>query len=188
MQKLLRRMPPLEIENFPSAFFLEPSKEEFFTVSSYSPMAEASLIHSEFFRKKKTLLVFPSQRELESFKKASFFLDPTWFVRELRGHQMYPSEKVLSNEKALRERLSFCYEAQKDAPHLFVTTICDLSQKTLPLETFKKKSFYFEVETSQLPTNLSSFFESLGYTSAPFCESVGSFALRGGMFDIFSPA
>ena len=182
-------MPQLNVQNFPEVTPLWPSQvQNPCHITCYpSAMAWASFIHSPYFHSRKTLLVFPSRKVLRQFQKAFFFLDPQTPLIALEGWQTYPSAQWLPHEASLSERMKWLATAQKKAPSLLASTIYDLSQKTLPLTVFQKHCFSFRVQKDPLPQDLKSFFHSLGFQQAPLCEVPGTYCLRNGLFDVFSP-
>jgi len=70
---------------------------------------------------------------------------------------------------------------------VFVAPIKGLAQKTLPHEILFEESHEFK-KGDELPSQLPSFLAKLGYQSVPLVEDPGTFSVRGGIVDIFSPA
>ncbi len=178
-----------QIQNFPSLQDLEgDSLKSCFTVNSFSsPMIWALLVQSKLFQKEKILFIFPSHKDILDFQEALFFLDPQKSLISLKGFKTYPSSQWLPSERELCQRMKWLYEAQKQEANLLCATVCDLSQKTLPFKVFKDHITSWSLK-DKIPLNLKSFFNSLGYKETVFCETPGTYALRGGLFDVFSPA
>ena len=180
---------PYQIQNFPSLFPSKDfsSKAHWDLVSSPSPAVWAFLAQSELFQSEKTLFIFPSHKDILDFKEALFFLDPQKTVTTFAGWQTYPSSQWLPNERDLCQRMKWLYDAQKNEKNLLCATVCDLSQKTLPLKVFQEHVSLWCLQ-DKTPSDMRGFLNQLGYKEAPFCENPGTYALRGGIFDIFSPA
>ena len=91
---------------------------------------------------------------------------------------LYPSPQLIAQRVGFLHRL---LHAQKG--DIFI--VSQHTQKTLPVEVLQSNSQPFQIGgPCPLPERL----EQLGYTSSSLVEDVGSYARRGGVLDIFSPA
>lgn len=135
-------------------------------------------------------------QDLSSAQKLLHFLDlfsgflgePPRKVFLLPPHDISPYSGLYSSRPAMLQRLSWLFHASLGEPgSVFIATPKSLSQMTLPPEVFLENIRFFK-KGDALPTDLGSYLSSLGYLSAPLVEDPGTFSIRGGIVDIFSPA
>src|SRR5512143_3392149 len=74
-----------------------------------------------------------------------------------------------------------------DKASLVVTTIAAVSQRLLPRRTLGEVSQYLVACEEVERDNLLKILLNLGYSSVPLVEDRGTFAVRGGILDIFPP-
>ncbi|MGE0528257.1 MAG: hypothetical protein AB7P49_14405, partial [Bdellovibrionales bacterium] len=92
------------------------------------------------------------------------------------------------NRRALARRLRWLWRAHNARPgDIFVASVEAWVQRTLPYSTLSKNAFSFR-RGDEIPADLSAWLEARGYVHVPIVEDVGTFAVRGGIVDVFSPA
>ncbi len=95
---------------------------------------------------------------------------------------LYPNRRVIAG------RLSWLWKAQNAKPgDIFIAPIEALIQRTLPYNTLARRAFCLH-RNDVLPAEFTAKLEALGYDNVPIVEDVGTFSIRGGMVDVFSPA
>ncbi len=95
---------------------------------------------------------------------------------------LYPNQKIIA------ERLRWLYHAQNaKAGQIFIASQLGLLQKTLPIAVFNENTLLLEKGES-LPAQFSELLARLGYVSVPLVEDPGTYCIKGGVIDIFSPA
>jgi len=100
----------------------------------------------------------------------------------------YGSDRYVNPGLARRQRLyALSRLADPDLRTVVVTTLQGLSQKTLPPTELKSSSIGLEVNTEHDLDDLVSRLEDLGFHKTAAVEEEGSFALRGGILDVFAP-
>ena len=95
---------------------------------------------------------------------------------------LYPNRRVIAG------RLGWLWRAQNArAGDIFIAPIEALIQRTLPYEVLSHKALRLGKNAS-LPDRFAQALELLGYDNVPIVEDVGTFSMRGGIVDVFSPA
>jgi transcription-repair coupling factor (superfamily II helicase) len=134
------------------------------------------------------LVVTSTLEEAESFVASLQFFDPLLTAKILPPFDFGPYSNLYPSPKTIAARLRWLHSAREArGGEIFVATVGALMQKTAPFEFFSSHI----VELSKggsLPENFSDQLVRYGYSAAPTVEDVGSFSLRGGILDLFSPA
>ena len=86
------------------------------------------------------------------------------------------------------QRLSAFWAMAEGTAPLIVATVESLLQRTLPPDLLADHAVTVETGKQYDLNELADKLAALGYTRCQQVEGVGQFALRGGIFDIFSPA
>ncbi len=134
------------------------------------------------------LVVLPTEKDCEKFEQQLRFFNPSVESFLLRGFDVSPYSNLYPRTQNISSRVSWAHFAQQARPgQIFIAPIMALLQKTIPTEILSQNSHVYGPQM-ELPTNISHFLTGLGYVSVPIVEDVGSFALRGGIVDVFSPA
>ncbi|MGE4133234.1 MAG: transcription-repair coupling factor [Bdellovibrionales bacterium] len=95
---------------------------------------------------------------------------------------LYPNRRVIST------RLSWLWAAQNAKPgEIFIAPQEALLQRTLPYTELARRVLKLKREDT-LPEGLHQRLEDSGYVNVPVVEDIGTFSIRGGIVDIFSPA
>lgn len=134
------------------------------------------------------LVVVPDLKAAQRFQTSLRFFSP-----ELKSHVL-PSFDVgiysglHPNRRVLAQRLNWLWKAQNaKTGDLFVAPVEALIQRTMPYQSLHSKTLALSTN-EELPADFSAQLEALGYSSVPIVEDVGTFAVRGGIVDVFSPA
>lgn len=134
------------------------------------------------------LVVLANPKEVSLFEEHFRFFDSTTPVTILPSFDVSPFSGLYPGAQQISSRLHWLHRANKPEPrHIFVASIDALLQRTLPPTVLKAHSHEYR-KGSDLPMELGRALERLGYQAAPIVEDVGTFSIRGGIVDIFSPA
>jgi transcription-repair coupling factor (superfamily II helicase) len=158
---------------------------------SSSPMALSFFLsqsHSKKINDLPHLVVVPSLADANRFQQILDAFDPLRQSVLLPAFDVSPYSGLYPSPHTVAERLSFLARTREAKPgDIFVSTIDALSQKTLPRKVFD--SFSRRLRTGdELPDELGTWLDDIGYQSAPIVEDRGQYAVRGGIVDIWSPA
>ena len=147
-----------------------------------------SQAHSLDITKTPQLVVVPTSKEAEELERHLCFFDPEIPVSILSAFDVSPYSGLYPNARAISARVRWAYEAQNPGlRHIFIAPVTALLQRTIPPEILKENTLTF-AKGRDLPSELSRALGDLGYQSVPVVEDEGTFAMRGGIVDIFSPA
>ena len=134
------------------------------------------------------LLVLSEESEMESFTQAVRFFNPEIEIHCLRGFDVSPYSQLHPHPRIMCERMNWLYRAQNATRgEIFLTTIHGLSQLTIPLEAFLEHTKILQLN-NELPSNFLELLHSYGYYSVSYVEDFGSYCVRGGIIDVYSPA
>ncbi|MES2965853.1 MAG: transcription-repair coupling factor [Bdellovibrionota bacterium] len=147
-----------------------------------------SQAHSLDMTKPPQLVIVPTAKEAELLERHLSFFDPEIPVSILSAFDVSPYSGLYPNSRAISARVRWAHEAQNPGlRHVFIAPIAALLQRTIPPEVLRAKTLRF-AKGRDLPAELSRALGDLGYQSVPVVEDEGTFAIRGGIVDIFSPA
>ncbi len=134
------------------------------------------------------LVILPTDRAAECFQEELAFFNPELSTKLLSSFDVSPYSGLYPNARLVAARMGFAFAAQNSSTQqIFICSTAALIQRTLPPSVLR--SNYLTLKLSQeLPKEFSKVLIKLGYQSAPVVEDIGTFAIRGGIVDIFSPA
>jgi len=105
----------------------------------------------------------------------------------LPPHDISPYSGLYSSRTYMMQRLQWLAHAGfAGKGGVFIAPIKALAQKTLPADVLLDHTREFS-KGDELPSQLGTYLSKLGYESVPLVEDAGTFSLRGGIVDIFSP-
>ena len=159
-------------------------------VGLHSPLSLALLLlqTDTAYSKNPQLAVFATEKESEKFHESLELFSPTTKAIHLPAFDVGVYSGLYPNQKMIAGRLRWLHRAGKAKPgEVFTATQESLCQLTLPFDVFNSKSFNIN-KGEDLPSDLHEILEKMGYQSVPTVEDYGSFAIRGGILDIYSPA
>lgn len=140
------------------------------------------------FTRRPQLILVPTAKEAAAFEVNLRFFDPEIPVSILPAFDVSPYSGLYPNTRTVSGRVRWLHEAIKAEPRrLFIAPVEALLQKTMPAECLRRNSVTFKIN-DDLPAELSRKLSDLGFQSTPVVEDEGTFAIRGGIVDIFSPA
>ncbi|MCB0356640.1 MAG: DEAD/DEAH box helicase, partial [Bdellovibrionales bacterium] len=156
----------------------------------HSPMALAPLIAERFARglKQPLLIVMNEETQIEQLIEDVLFFNPDFKYVVLPAFDVSPYSNLYPNPRIIGQRLRWLFEADRGTHQfVFFTTLHGLLQKTLPYNQLKTHSFTLKKGEELVPL-LTDKLHQLGYHLAPVVEDIGTFSIKGGIVDIYSPA
>lgn len=170
---------------------LEKNKRVF-NISGASAGAAASFFLSQSLSKK--IADLPRVVIVSSLDRAlSFEQELRFFSTHLRIHVLHPWDVspfsgLFPSPEVRNSRAKFLYWASmSQKSDIFIVPVTALLQLSAPFFEFRKRVRKLS-SGDELPTDLASYLNSLGYQSAPVVEDIGQYSMRGGIVDIYSPA
>ncbi len=116
------------------------------------------------------------------------FIQPEVRTTLLPGFDVGIYSNLYPNRRSTCARVRWLWEAQNAKPgQIFIATADALVQRTLPYQSLSQRAFKLG-HSDALPEDLSPRLEALGYLNVPLVEDTGTFSIRGGIVDVFSPA
>ncbi len=165
-------------------------------VISSDPHVSAALLLGQSLSAQKSSHNLVITKDLGSAQKLISYLDLFGSFLNLRPapvfllppHDISPYSGLYSSRPAMLQRLRWLYYASMPPPGaIFIAPLKALAQFTLSQDLLLNSAQFFKKGDS-LPENWAFYLSTLGYKSVPVVEDAGTFALRGGILDIFSPA
>lgn len=148
----------------------------------YLAQATASSINA-----RPNVVVTSDQASCDAFLEALNFFDSSLTAAQLPPFDVGVYSNLYPNQRVIARRLNWLFAATRARPgQIFVATLEGLLQKTLPYGVFTKNCLELE-RTSDFGGAPSDKLNQLGYVSVPTVEDVGTYSVRGGILDVFSP-
>lgn len=180
---------PWKVENSLDRFFRnrEPSIE---IVGTDSPTLLAGLLSlpKVALNEKPHLIMVGNANQAEKLVTSIKFITPQLKPIVLPSFDVGIYSGLYPNRRVIAGRLAWLWRAQNAKPgDVFIAPVEALVQRTLPYQTLAHKAMRLG-KNDALPSDFASQMEALGYDNVPIVEDVGTFSIRGGIADVFSPA
>lgn len=134
------------------------------------------------------VLVFATDSEAKRFERAVCFFSNRWSVDHLPSFDVSPYSGLYPNPRTVAERVRWVYRVALPTPfHFYTASVASLSQRTINQQDLRANVHKFR-KMHDIPSTFAETLVRLGYSSTPLVEDIGSFAIRGSVVDIFSPA
>ena len=131
------------------------------------------------------LVIVPSAKEAEELERHLDFFGSTENTFVLPGFDVSAYSGLYPNSRGISARVRWAYEARAAKPGtIFIATAEALLQRTIPPKVLKAHTLIFRKD-DDLPSDLARALSRLGYQSVPVVEDEGTFAIRGGIVDIY---
>ena len=134
------------------------------------------------------LVILPDDEAAKSFQESLAFFNLENSSRLLSSFDVSPYSGLYPGHRKIAERMSFVFSAQNSSNQMiFISSVPALMQRTLPPQVLRSNFITLRL-SQELPKDLAKLLSKLGYQSSPVVEDIGTFAIRGGIIDIYSPA
>jgi len=134
------------------------------------------------------IIVFATEAEAENFRSSVGFFSETHRVLHLPSFDVSAYSGLYPNPRTVAARVAWLWALiSSDQKTLLTATVESISQRTLPQRLLKSSALKFR-RNQELRSDFAKELTRLGYHQTPLVEDVGSFAIRGSVVDIFSPA
>lgn len=170
--------------------FLKGPKSSLDIVGTDSPVYLAGLLLDDRVRWSKSphLVIVPNAEQAEVLQSALQFFDPKVSADVLTGFDVGLFSGLYPSRRLMADRVGWLWRASQAKPgDIFIAPIEFLLQKTLPFAELSRRHLTLSKNESLLD-NLAEVLGSWGYVQAPLVEDVGTFSMRGGIVDVYSPA
>lgn len=134
------------------------------------------------------VFVFATDADAADFESAVRFFSNGLRVSHLPSFDISAYSGLYPSPRTVASRIHWLWNLAAKAPDtLFTATVESLSQRTIPKTVLLMSGLKYR-KGQDISETLSDDLLRLGYQSSPLVEDVGSFAIRGSVVDIFSPA
>lgn len=134
------------------------------------------------------VIVVPTSQAAADLEAHIRFFDRDTRISLLPAFDVSPYSSLYPSARITSSRIRWAHEAQNPGfRHIFIATAEALMQRTLPPESLFDHSFAFR-KNDDLPADLQRLLTRMGYQATPIVEDEGTYAIRGGIVDMFSPA
>ena len=161
--------------------FIEDYNKEFraFALSKIFESSDQS-IHIHILRREGELKQFSDM--LKFFNdKVEVIVYPAW--------DCLPYSNISPRKEIISKRYSALRALEGDGTYykIVLLSIDSVIQKTVPIQEILEKSFSLEINQKVILSNLIEWLEKMGYSRQTNVYSIGEYALRGGILDVFAP-
>jgi transcription-repair coupling factor (superfamily II helicase) len=113
-------------------------------------------------------------------------------ILRLPGDEVLPYEGLTPDRLVGQARMAGLFHLHlgaqpKDGPRAIVASVRALARRVLPRPVLDRRSVLLEPEMEQDRDDLAARLQAAGYARTPIVEDPGTFAVRGGVFDVWSP-
>ena len=113
--------------------------------------------------------------------KVEVIVYPAWDC--LPYSNISPRKEIISKRYSALRALEGVGKYNK----IFLLSIDSVIQKTVPIQEVLEKSFSLKINQKVILSNLIEWLEKMGYSRQTNVYSIGEYALRGGILDVFVP-
>ena len=109
-------------------------------------------------------------------------------IIRLPGDEVLPYEGLTPDRLVAQQRLAGLFRLHLgEPPKAVILSIRSLARRVLPRAALDSRSLQISLEMEQDRDELAKKLIAAGYNKAPVVEDPGTFAIRGGVFDVWSP-
>src|SRR5690242_11848247 len=133
--------------------------------------------------------VEPDEEAAEALEKdLRFFLPGGAGVVRLPADEMLPYEGLTPDRFVAQQRLASLFRLHlgEEQP-VIVASVRSLGRRVLPRAALDRRSLQISLEMEQDRDELARKLTAAGYARVPLVEDPGTYAVRGGVFDVWSP-
>ncbi len=148
--------------------------------------AAPALVAAMAARSTPLLLIAADEHQLESLANdLALFTDLPVLI--CPGYDIAPYTPLAPESKTTARRIATYYQMQQMTSGIILCSAPTLQRKTLPPTALNNAAEYLEAGESFDQDALLATLQYLGYEQSDLVQSVGDFALRGGIIDIWPP-
>ncbi len=170
---------------------LEFGQSETHISGTDSALALASLLsqsESPHLWAQPLLILLPTKKDVESLEAHLDFFESDIQFSSIDSFDVSPFSGLYPNHKGIAKRIRWLATINENPyRHIFIATPSALMQKCIPRSVLSAHTLKIH-PGDIIPEKFVQTLANWGYQSVPLVEDVGTFAVRGGIIDIFSPA
>ena len=142
---------------------------------------------SQNFNNCDKIFIAQNDAEIEIINRQLRFFQPTENILNFYAFDCSPYDRASPKPQILASRIKTLYNLTSrivDKNYFIVTSINALMQKTIALNDIKNLGLFLQVKAKNSLNQISEFLINKGYTRQSNANSVGEFAVRGGIIDV----
>ncbi|HTO95701.1 MAG TPA: transcription-repair coupling factor [Myxococcales bacterium] len=130
----------------------------------------------------------PDEEAADALEKdLRFFADDERAVVRIPADEVLPYEGLTPDRFAAQARLAALFRLHLGERPIVVCSIRSIGRRVLPRAALDRRSLQVSVEMEQDRDELARKLGAAGYAKVPVVEDPGTYAIRGGVFDVWSP-
>ncbi len=147
------------------------------------------LLHLARETKRPLVCVEPDEESAEALEKdLRFFFESERAVVRLPADEVLPYEGLTPDRFVAQQRLAALFRLHLgESQPVVVFSVRSLARRVLPRSALDRRSLQISLEMEQDRDELARKLTAAGYARVPLVEDPGTYAVRGGVFDVWSP-
>ena len=137
--------------------------------------------------KRPLVCIEPTEEAAEALERDLRFFMPEATILRLPEDEVLPYEGLTPDRLITQQRLAGLFRLHLEKPHAVILSVRSLGRRVLPREALDRRSLLLSVEMEQDRDELARKLQAAGYVKTPVVEDPGTYAIRGGVFDVWSP-
>jgi transcription-repair coupling factor (superfamily II helicase) len=138
--------------------------------------------------KRPLVCVEPDEEAAEALERdLRFFAGAERAVVRIPGDEASPYEGLTPDRLIAQQRLAALFRLHLGERPIVVCSVRSLGRRVLPRTALDRRSLQISVEMEQDRDELARKLTAAGYARVPLVEDPGTYAIRGGVFDVWSP-
>ena len=130
----------------------------------------------------------PDEEAAEALEKdLRFFAGADRAVVRIPADEVLPYEGLTPDRLVAQQRLAALFRLHLGERPIVVCSIRSVGRRVLPRAALDRRSLQISVEMEQDRDELARKLTAAGYAKVPVVEDPGTYAIRGGVFDVWSP-
>ena len=134
--------------------------------------------------------VVPTEDSAEALEKDLRFFAPETTgaaIVRLPGDEVLPYEGLTPDPGVAMARIAGLFHLHLGDARIVIASVRGLARRVLPREALDQRSLQLATGATQDRDELANKLTAAGYAKVPLVEDPGTFAVRGGIFDVWSP-
>ena len=137
--------------------------------------------------KRPLVCVEPDEEAAEALEKDLRFFAGNPAVVRIPADEVLPYEGLTPDRFVAQQRLAALFRLHLGERPIVVCSVRSVGRRVLPRAALDRRSLQIELEMEQDRDELARKLTAAGYAKVPLVEDPGTYAIRGGVFDVWSP-
>ncbi|TMA44315.1 MAG: transcription-repair coupling factor, partial [Deltaproteobacteria bacterium] len=137
--------------------------------------------------KRPLVCVEPDEEAAEALERDLRFFARDRAVVRIPGDEVLPYEGLTPDRFVAQQRLAALFRLHLGEQPIVVCSIKSVGRRVLPRAALDRRSLQISLEMEHDRDELARKLTAAGYARVPLVDDPGTFAIRGGVFDVWSP-